>query len=524
MNIPEQALAHARQHIKHKQYGSAEKACRELLVSYPQYQQAWQLLSQIQLMTKQPHEALHSINQILQFTPDDIATKLKKVKCLHVCSHFTQAKALALEVYALAPKDPELSGILGACLSSLKLYEQALQLYRDMLARGHKSASLYYNIATIERFLGNMPAAEVALNKAIALNPQDYEAIALRSDIITQKADKNHIKQLEQILAKGIEDPRNSVKVNYALAKELEDIGQYQASFRYLKAGADTRRKHMQYQAEKETQTIARVIETFNQSWVNSTAKGTSEQAPIFIIGLPRTGTTLVERILESHQQVTSAGELNNFATILVEQCQQLNSRQQVKSQDLVALSQQLNFDQLGQAYIDSIAELVPEDDILIDKMPLNFLYAGLIHQAMPKAKIIHLRRHPIDTCYAIYKKLFKSSYAFSYNLTEIANYYIAYDKLMKHWHSVMPGVIYDIEYEQLVKDAPSQTRQLLAFCDLPWQEQCLRFYDNKSASTTASAAQVRQPIYQHSVAKWRHYEQELAPLIQRLKAANIPC
>ncbi|SEK55566.1 Tetratricopeptide repeat-containing protein [Colwellia chukchiensis] len=518
----EQMLGQAQQQIKHKQYPSAEKTCRALLGCYPDHQQAWQLLSQIQLMTKQPHQALQSINQLLQLNPDDIAIKLKKVKCLHVCAQVKQAKELALELYALAPKNPELAGILGACLSSLKLYQQARQLYIDMLARGHKSASLYYNIATIERFLGNISAAEAALNNAIALNPKDYEAIALRSDIITQKSDRNHIAQLEQLLVDGIAQPSDKVKINYALAKELEDIGQYQASFRYLKTGADTRRKYMQYDAERETQTITRVIDTFDQSWINNTAKGSSEQAPIFIIGLPRTGTTLVERILESHQQVTSAGELNNFATILVEQCQQLNSRLPVKSHDLVALSQQLNFDQLGQAYLESVAQLVPETDILIDKMPLNFLYAGLIHKAIPKAKIIHLRRHPIDTCYAIYKKLFKNSYAFSYNLTEIANYYIAYHQLMQHWHTIMPGVIYDIEYEQLVQDATKQTQQLLAFCQLPWQAQCLRFYDNKSASTTASAAQVRQPIYQHSVAKWRHYEQELAPLIHTLKAANI--
>tara|TARA_R110000744_G_scaffold9477_3_gene30255 strand:+ start:3704 stop:5293 length:1590 start_codon:yes stop_codon:yes gene_type:complete len=522
IDIAEQTFEQVLQQVKNKQYISAEKACRQLLLTFPQYIAAWQLLSQIQLMNKQPKDALVSINKILQLNPDDIPTKLKKIKCLHACEKFKEAKDLALKVYALAPKNSEWCGVLGACLSSLKLYPQALQLYIDLVQRGHKSASLFYNIATIERFLGNMPAAEAALNKAIEFNPQDYEAIALRSDIITQKTDNNHIKQLQDILHQGIKEPKNSVKINYALAKELEDIGEYQASFRYLKAGADIRRKHMQYDAEKETQTIARVMQGFNQSWRNNTAKGSSKQAPIFIIGLPRTGTTLVERILESHLEVTSAGELNNFATTLVDLCQRLKHETKDKSADLVGLSQNVDFDQLGRAYVTSIAELVPAEDRLIDKMPLNFLYAGLIHQALPNAKIIHLRRHPLDTCYAIYKKLFKNSYAFSYNLEEIANYYIAYDKLMQHWHELMPGVIYDIEYEQLVNNSEAETKRLLAFCDLPWQAQCLRFYDNKSASTTASAAQVRQPIYNHSVAKWRHYEKELVPLIQRLKAAEI--
>lgn len=522
MKIADQTIEQVLQQIKNKQFISAEKVCQQLLFTYPQYLQAWDLLSQIQLINKQPQAALESIDKLLQLTPDDIATQLKKIKCLYACTKINEAKRLALDVYALAPENPDLCGILGACLSSLKLYPQALQLYLGLVERGHQNASLFYNIATIERFLGNLPAAEVALNKAIALNPQDYEAIALRSDIVTQKSDNNHINQLKSMLQQGINEPKNQVKIHYALAKELEDIGEYQASFHFLKTGADIRRKHMQYQAENEIQTIERVMQCFNPSWQKTTEKGTSKQAPIFIIGLPRTGTTLVERILESHSEVTSAGELNNFATTLVDLCQALQHKNKVFSGDLVALSQGVDFDQLGNAYIKSIAELVPTENRLIDKMPLNFLYAGLICQALPEAKIIHLRRHPLDTCYAIYKKLFKNSYAFSYNLVEIANYYVAYDKLMQHWHELMPGTIYDIEYEQLVKSTERESKRLLAFCDLPWQSQCLRFYDNTSASTTASAAQIRQPIYSHSVEKWRHYEKELAPLIDRLKENNI--
>lgn len=508
--------------MKNKQYDSADKACQHLLISYPKNRRAWQLQMQVQLITKQSKAALHSVDQILRLSPNDIPTKLQKIKCLHACANFNEAKDLAMELYTLAPQDPASCGALGACLSSLKLYPQALQLYKNLVLQGYKSASLFYNIATVERFLGNMQAAEAALNKAIEVNPHDYEAIALRSDIITQSSTNNHIPYLQQLIKSGIKDAKNSVKINYALAKELEDVGEYEASFRALKGGADTRRSNMQYQADKEIHTIERIIQTFDEAWFTRTQVGLSQHAPIFIIGLPRTGTTLLERILESHHEVTSAGELNNFATILVEQCQQLNKARQHKVNDLVMLSQDLNFDQLGQAYTQSVAELVPEEDTLIDKMPLNFLYAGLIHKALPKAKIIHVRRDPIDTCYAMYKKLFKNSYAFSYDLTEIANYYVAYSRLMKHWHCVMPGVIYDIKYEDLVDDTQGQTESLLAYCDLPWQEQVLRFYDNKSGSTTASAAQVRQPIYKHSVAKWRRYENELAPLIKALKLANI--
>ncbi len=518
----EQRLAIVIKALNEKQFSHALSTCKKLVDNFPDYIRGWELLSQTQLAMKQPAAAIESINQLLVLEPNNFNFKLQKIKYLQACSNFGAAKDYAKDLYRMAPKDIEQCGILAACLSSLKLYHEALKLYENLVNLGHVNASLFYNIATIQRFLGQISEAEQALNKAIELNPLDYEAIALRTDIITQTTNNNHVVELKALLAQSIKEPKNSVKINYALAKELEDLGQHQASFRYLKAGADIRRSHMQYRPENELKNISRVIETFNKSWLAQTASGTSQQTPIFIIGLPRTGTTLVERILESHSQVSSAGELNNFAIKLVELTKQSASQNKHSSLDLVGQSQYVNFDTLGLEYSKSTQDLVPKNKLLIDKMPLNFLYAGLIHKALPQAKIIHLRRHPIDTCYAIYKKLFKNTYPFSYHLNELANYYLAYRKLMAHWHTVMPNVIYDIEYENIVDNVKVETEKLLTFCGLDWQENCLRFYENKSASTTASAAQVRQPIYNHSVAKWRHYENELTPLIQALKTENI--
>jgi tetratricopeptide (TPR) repeat protein len=518
----EQRLAIVIKLLNQKKFSHALNECNELVVNFPEYIQGWELLSQSQLAMKQTKEAVSSINQLLVLDPTNFNAKLKKIKYLQACSNFDEAKNYAKKLSQTVPENIEQCGILAACLSSLKLYHEALALYENLVNTGHLNASLFYNIGTIQRFLGKISDAEKALNTAIELNPLDYEAIALRTDIMTQTLNSNHVVELKSLLAQGIKEPKNSVKINYALAKELEDLGQYQRSFRYLKTGADIRRSHMQYSPENELKNIKRVIETFSQSWLAQTEKGTSHQAPIFIIGLPRTGTTLVERILESHSKISSAGELNNFAIKLVELTKQYTSQNGNSSLDLVGKSQYINFDTLGLEYTESIKNMVPKNVMLIDKMPLNFLYAGLIHKALPQAKIIHLRRHPIDSCYAIYKKLFKNTYPFSYNLNELAKYYVAYRELMAHWHRVMPNVIYDIDYENVVEDVKTETEKLLAFCGLEWEEDCLRFYENKSASTTASAAQVRQPIYNHSIAKWRHYEKELTPLIETLKAANI--
>jgi hypothetical protein len=157
-----------------------------------------------------------------------------------------------------------------------------------------------------------------------------------------------------------------------------------------------------------------------------------------------------------------------------------------------------------------------------IDKMPLNFLYAGLIHRALPGAKIVHLQRHPLDTCYAIYKTLFRDAYPFSYSLEELGRYYLAYRGLMAHWESVMPGVIHTVTYEALVDDVERESRRLLEYCDLPWEDGCLRFYENRVASTTASASQVREPVYQSSVGKWHCYREQLQPLREILEQAGV--
>jgi hypothetical protein len=189
----------------------------------------------------------------------------------------------------------------------------------------------------------------------------------------------------------------------------------------------------------------------------------------------------------------------------------------------MVRHSAGLDFAGLGDAYIASTLPSTENSPRFVDKMPLNFLYAGLIHKALPTAKIIHLRRHPLDTCYAIFKTLFQDAYPFSYQLQELAAYYLSYRQLMQHWEAVMPGVMYHLDYEKLVTEPEQQTRDLLAYCELDWEPRCLEFYEHGQASTTASASQVREPVYQSSVGKWRHYEEQLQPLVDLLQKAGVP-
>jgi hypothetical protein len=190
---------------------------------------------------------------------------------------------------------------------------------------------------------------------------------------------------------------------------------------------------------------------------------------------------------------------------------------------ELVRLSAELDFKKLGEAYISSTRPFTGHTARFIDKLPLNYLYVGLIHLALPNAKVINLKRNPLDTCYAIYKQLFVDAYPFSYDLEELGRYYVAYHQLMEHWHVVLPGVIHTVGYEDLVSDIESESRPLLEFCGLDWQPQCLKFHESKDASTTASTVQVRQPVYQSSVGKWRDYEKQMQPIVKILQQAGVP-
>ncbi len=251
-------------------------------------------------------------------------------------------------------------------------------------------------------------------------------------------------------------------------------------------------------------------------------AAGAADDAPIFIVGLPRAGSTLVERILSSHTGVRAAGELRHFMLALAAAARAKSGRNDLPQREAIALSPQLDFAALGRDYLARCRPAARDAPRFIDKMPVNYLYCGLIRRALPNARIVHVARTPQAACYAIYRMLFRDGYPFSYDLDELAQYYIAYRRLMDHWQRTMPGVIHELSYERLVADQEGETRRLLEFCGLGWEDACLDFHLNPAASATASAHQVRRPIYRSAVDEWRHYAAQLAGLRSRLEAAGI--
>jgi tetratricopeptide (TPR) repeat protein len=481
--------------------------------------------SQTAFASGRAFEGLALIEQAIQFEPRNAYFLLHRAQCLLTTGRLAEAHGTATAALQLAAPDAILLGAIGGVFNRVNDHAQALLAYDAAIALAPGNFQILFDRAAVRRCLGRLAQAEADYDQVIALNPNDYEAYLNRAALRMQSTDKNHVAELEAVLARAIPNAPGEVFLRYALAKEYEDLKAYPRSFAHLKRGAQIRRQHLRYDVAVDVATVDWIIDAFPRSQPrvsHDAAACARTEAPIFIVGLPRSGSTLIDRILGSHSQVFSAGELHAFAITLVDAVRRQSGRSNLARQELVTLSAQVDFSALGSNYRKLASSGVPAGTRFTDKMPLNYLYLGLIRRALPNAKIIHVRRAPMAAGYAMYKMLFQDGYPFSYDLAELGKYYLAYRRLMDHWRSVLPDAIYDLAYEDLVIDQVGETRKVLEFCGLEWQDACAHFHLNAAATTTASASQVRQPIYTESVSQWRHYAKELTELSDVLRAAGI--
>jgi len=500
---------------------AADSACRRLMTQFPQFAVGWLSASRIAMALGSAANALDAIDRAMSLEPANVNFMMQRAQCLLALNRPKEASEMADAAERCAPTDPAIWGAVGTLRSYAKDQRRALEAYDRALQLAPRDPDLSFNRASVRRFLGDFAGAEADYDLVIAARPLDYEAYMNRSELRVQQASRNHVRELEALAARGIADWRGEVQIRFALAKEYEDLGEYAKSFEHLRRGAKLRREHMQYDIATDAATVDWIMSAYPAVPVG-TAPVASRDAPIFIVGLPRSGTTLVERILSSHSSISSAGELDCFALAIVDAVRRRSGRAQVPRRELVSLSATLDFAALGQDYLRRARAAFGEGGRFIDKMPLNYLYCGLIGRALPDAKIIHVTRHPMAVGYAMYKTLFKHGYPFSYDLAEIGRYYNAYRRLMQHWEVSIPGAIHHVSYEDLIANQLAETRKLLAYCGLEWQDACLAFHENPAATTTASASQVRGPIYRTSLEQWRHYEPELTALREELTAGGF--
>jgi tetratricopeptide (TPR) repeat protein len=507
--------------IKARDWTAAQPLSAELAASHPEHAPAWLAASHLAVGMRRIPEALRLIDRAVRLEPENPRYLIHRAQVLLELGRRAEAVECTVAAERAAASDPILLDTIGGLFNFANDHARALAAYDRAVGLAPDNAHFLFNRAAVRRFLGELAAAEDDYDRVIRLRPRDYEAYRNRSDLRTQTPQRNHVAQLRAVLAQHVPDWRGEVQLRFALAKELEDLGDHADSFRELARGAALRRAHLQYDPATDIATVDWIIEAYPRAPAAPDVRAPTD-SPIFIVGLPRSGTTLVDRILSSHSAVRSAGELNDFALAVVASVGALAGPQLPPRRELVARSAGVDFAALGADYLRRARAGGAGPGRFTDKMPLNYLYCGLIRRALPQAKIVHLVRHPLAVCYAMYKNLFQDGYPFSYDLGEIGRYYLAYRRLMDHWRSTMPGVIHTVAYESLVADQLGESRRLLAYCGLEWEPACGEFHRNPYATTTASAAQVRRPIYDSSVAQWRRYATQLEPLRRQLEAAGI--
>lgn len=475
----------------------------------------WALDSEIASRQRRMADAMVAIDRAVELEPNTPDRHVQRARCCILVGDTDSARDSAY--LALKFDIPRLDHllILGGVLVRCDEHEEALRQYLKAEAISKNSVDVYRGLASVYRFLGHQNDAEIAANRAIHLDPHDYEMIGLRSSLRTQAEDNNHVDQLTGLLEAGIRNWRGTVHVNYALAKEYEDLERFELSFAALERGASTKRKFTKYDLNDDLKIFDSLKNAFTRELIDRfQGKGLQRNDPIFILGMPRTGSTLIERIVSSHSQVQSAGELSSFSIEMMRMIDERKSERSIDRLQLAQLATELPLEELGTRYLAAVEPIRDGSAYFVDKLPLNSLNIGLIFGAFPAAKVVHVVRDPMDACYAMYKYLFKNGYPFSYDLKELAAYYGEYFHLMQHWRDILPnGWIYDVHYEDLVSDLPGESRKLIEHLGLTWEDACESFHASRHASTTGSASQVRKPVYRSSVGKWRNFEHQLAPL-----------
>lgn len=488
---------------------------------WPDRPAGWHLGSITALMSGQAQPAFELVDAWLRTHPSDAQCLLQKAECLFALGRREAMLAAADAAMSAAGGLPEALDALGAFLVQAGEHARALQAYDQALAAAPADVSLLGKRAVIHRYLGNFALAASDLEAVLAASPGDVDALKGLVELSRQSPDHNRVRALEGALAEAPPRSKQAETLHYALAKSYDDLGEYPKSWHHVSHGNRLMRSRVRYDPALDRDIIERILEGFPQ--LELPAPDTTGESPIFIVGLPRTGTTLVERIIGRHPEVHAAGELPALSEALSATAEQLTPAPPRDWLEFTESWPRLDPAVIAREYLARARARRGDRPRFSDKQPTNFFHCALILRAFPRAKIVHMTRHPLAACHAIYKIRFAEAFPFAYDLRELGDFYIGYRRLMAHWHRVLPGRILDVAYEDVVSALEPTTRSLLEYLGLPFEPQCLDFHLNPASTSTASAVQVRQTLYDSSLRHWRHYAQELAPLAEQLKAGGIP-
>jgi tetratricopeptide (TPR) repeat protein len=501
-------------------YREAEQLCRTHLVSNPQDVNAARLLAEIASVHEAFEDAEALLARCLKIAPDYHLARVNYAAVLAKQDQCTEALEQVAILEKNLPGHTSHQIVKASIFARLAKYQEAVDLYQTLTTRISNQPSLWNSQGHALKTIGRKDDAVKCYQTAIINSPLDGEAYWNLANLKTYQFGEIEIDNLKAICARKDLQPKDEAQMCFALGKALEDQGQYTDSFGFYQRGNALKKEEYQYDAERTSRQVDKYIEFFSAEQVASLrGKGHPSNAPIFILGLPRSGSTLLEQILASHSLVDGTKELTHILAIV----RQLSGRdafaESAAYPTILGTMSNENLTALGQHYLDRAEQFRGAGSFFIDKMPNNFFHIGLIKSILPNAKFIDARRDPMSACFSCFKQLFANGQTFSYSLDDLGQYYLDYLRLMDHWHEVYPGDVLTVNYEDVVEDLEGQVRRILAYCDLPLEVQCVQFHQNKRAVATPSSEQVRQPIYRSGLDAWRPYETFLNELIESLNS-----
>jgi tetratricopeptide (TPR) repeat protein len=463
-------------------------------------------------------EAIPHYERVIAIEPNNAEAHYKLGVALMKCERPEEALTHYERLAAIRPNLPEAQNSIGVSLHALNRETEAITHFTKALVMKSDYADAHGNLGLALESIGRIEEATRAVEKAIAHAPTVATFYHLLFRLKKAVAGDRHLSAMIELAQRMASLPRKQqIELHFGLGKVYADLSQYELSFRHLLEGNALKRQEIAYDEGATLRTLERIRAVFTAEFMQSKqGLGNRSAEPVFILGMPRSGSTLVEQILASHPRVFGAGELNDFRRAVTWLAGQRGAHipflEQIKtftSEDLI---------RLGSRYLCGIQNIAPNAERVTDKAPSNFRLAGLIHLALPNARIIHTRRDPVDTCVSCFSTLFARGQSFAYDLSELGHYYRAFERLMDHWRAVLPqSVMLEVRYEELVADFEAQARRIVAHCGLAWDEACLAFYKTQRPVKSASAPQVYQPLYNTSVGRGSCYGDLLGPLLDAL-------
>ena len=532
------------------QLQQAEQLYNKVLAAQPHFHAAWFQLGVMASGVGKMQMAAELIAKASELRPVEFAYHRALCEIYRRLQHLDKAMHHGLQATMHAPNDADSFYNYGLALADAKKFDAAIEAYSKAIAINPRYGLAYNNLGSAYENMDDEGAAYDAYKKAVDINPKHSEAQHNIGAILNQRgkideakacyiaaiesnpqfvyahhslstlkkyaADDPHVQMLEDMIPSVAHmNHEMQTKFWFALGKVRGDVGRYKESFEAYNNANTLHRQTFPYNIEDTKSRISDIISRYDAPLAQKAVQGFPDDAPVFILGMPRSGSTLIEQILDSHSQIHGAGELSYLSDVIADTAGLeigMSYMDWLKDADDAVLHD------MGQRYVEKLRQHGEGELRIVDKMPGNFFYTGLIHKMLPNAKIIHSMRDPMDICISNFTRMFKQSMAFAYDLGELGQYCRACHEMMAHWQTVIPSQNFlELHYEALVGDVEQQAKELIAFCGLEWEASCLDFYNNKRIVKTASHAQVIQPIYNSSVKRWKKYEAHIEPLMAAL-------